>query len=89
MKFGKSLRIILSILALVSVFETKAQIKIIHVNAYDIKKHNVSIMMSVRPLIGIGPQLRYTYYPASRLRLLYNFYYPMVGKPEKGYYKMS
>jgi len=86
MKFGKSLRLILGIIMLVSFNESKAQIKLIHTDADDIKKHNVSIMMSVRPLIGIGPQLRYTYYPASRLRLLYNFYYPMVGKPENGYY---
>jgi hypothetical protein len=86
MKFGKSLRLILGILMLVLVLEAKAQIKLIHSDADDIKKHNVSIMMSVRPLIGIGPQLRYTYYPASRIRLLYNFYYPMVGKAENGYY---
>ena len=86
MKFGKSLRLMLGILMLVLVLEAKAQIKLIHSDADDIKKHNVSIMMSVRPLIGIGPQLRYTYYPASRIRLLYNFYYPMVGKPENGYY---
>jgi hypothetical protein len=86
MKFGKSLRLMLGILMLVLVLEAKAQIKLIHSDADDIKKHNVSIMMSVRPLIGIGPQLRYTYYPASRIRLLYNFYYPMVGNPEKGYY---
>ena len=86
MKYSKSLRIALTVMMLVSVLETKAQIKLIHADAYDIKKHNVSIMMSVRPLIGIGPQLRYTYYPANRLRLLYNFYYPMVGKPENGYY---
>ena len=87
MKYTKSFRIIFCILMLVSIVEPKAQeIKQIHIDADDIKKHNVSIMMSVRPLIGIGPQLRYTYYPASRIRLLYNFYYPMVGKPENGYY---
>ncbi len=86
MKYAKFFRIIFCILMLVSVNETKAQIKIIHTDAYDIKKHNVSLYMSVRPLIGIGPQLRYNYYASHRIRLLYNFYYPMVGKPEKGYY---
>ena len=80
MKRVKSFRVVISILMLVSVLEAKAQIKLIHSDADDIKKHNVSIMMSVRPLIGIGPQLRYTYYPASRIRLLYNFYYPFLKK---------
>jgi hypothetical protein len=86
MKFGKTLRALFCIIMLFSVLETKAQIKVIHADADDIKKHNVSVFMSVRPLIGIGPHLRYTYYPASRIRILYNFYFPLVGKPENGYY---
>jgi hypothetical protein len=86
MKIAKRISLFLFFLFPFKSFHAQAQIKVIHTDADDIKKHNVSVFMSVRPLIGIGPHLRYSYYPASRIRILYNFYLPLVGKPENGYY---
>lgn len=63
-----------------------SQIVLVHSDANDIKKLNVSIFMSVRPLIGIGPHLRLSHYATNRVRVLYNFYLPFVGNSEPSYY---
>lgn len=48
---------------------------IIHDDANDIKKINLSVFASLKPVFGAGPHIRFSYYPAVRWRLLTNSYY--------------
>lgn len=53
---------------------SKAQIIVIHKDAYDIKKHNLSVFFLGCIPKGAAPQIRYTYYPHKRVKLLYDFH---------------